>query len=101
MRSEKEKMLDGELYDPTAPELVADRNRARDLTQRYNDTRPDEQTARRNVLEDLLGSVGAECQIEPPFRCDYGYNIQLGENFYETSTASFWTRHEWKSAVTV
>ncbi|MFC6766185.1 maltose acetyltransferase domain-containing protein [Natrinema soli] len=82
MRSEKEKMLDGELYDPTDPELVADRNRARDLTRRYNDTRPDEQTARREVLEDLLGSVGAECQIEPPFRCDYGYNIQLGENFY-------------------
>jgi len=46
MRSEKEKMLDGERYDPTAPELVADRNRARDLTRRYNDTRPDEQTAR-------------------------------------------------------
>jgi maltose O-acetyltransferase len=82
MRSEKEKMVDGELYDPTDPELVADRNRARNLTQRYNDTRPDEQTARRELLEDLLGSVGTECQIEPPFRCDYGYNIQLGENFY-------------------
>lgn len=82
MSREKEEMLNGELYDPTDPELVADRNRVRDLTSRYNNTAPDDQTERRDLIEDLFGSVGEECQIEPPFRCDYGYNIHVGENFY-------------------
>ncbi|NUB92825.1 sugar O-acetyltransferase [Haloterrigena sp. SYSU A558-1] len=82
MSSEKERMLDGELYDPTDPELVADRNRARDLTRRYNATAPDDRTERRELIGELFESVGDECQIEPPFRCDYGYNIRVGENFY-------------------
>lgn len=82
MSSEQEKMLNGELYDPTDPELVADRNRVRDLTSRYNNTAPDDQTERRDLIEELFGSVGEKCQIEPPFRCDYGYNIHVGENFY-------------------
>ncbi|SEQ00193.1 sugar O-acetyltransferase [Natrinema salaciae] len=80
MDSEKEKMLNGELYDADDPELVAERERARDLTRRYN--RTNEQTERRALLEELLGSCGEECEIEPPFRCDYGYNIHVGENFY-------------------
>lgn len=82
MDSEKEKMLNGELYDASDPELVADRERARRLTQRYNRTEPGEHEERRDVLEALLGSLGDECHIEPPFRCDYGYNIHVGENFY-------------------
>ena len=82
MDSEKEKMLDGDLYDADDPELVADRERARDLTRRYNRTAADESEERRELLEDLLGSLGDECEIEPPFRCDYGYNLHVGENFY-------------------
>ncbi|MFC4249396.1 sugar O-acetyltransferase [Natribaculum luteum] len=82
MDSEKEKMLNGELYDADDPELVAERKRARDLTRRYNRTTAHDQTERRELLEELLGSCGEECEIEPPFRCDYGYNIHVGENFY-------------------
>jgi len=52
------------------------------LTKRYNRTTADDQTERQELLEDLFGSLGDECVIEPPFRCDYGYNIHVGENFY-------------------
>lgn len=82
MVSEKERMLNGELYDAGDLELVAERERARDLTRRYNHTTVDDQSERRELLEELLGSVGEEYAIEPPFRCDYGYNIHVGENFY-------------------
>jgi len=82
MASEKEKMLNGELYDTAASELVADRERARELTRRYNQTTGDDEIERQNILEELFGSCGDACDIEPPFRCDYGYNINVGENFY-------------------
>ncbi|MBX0325259.1 sugar O-acetyltransferase [Halomicroarcula sp. F13] len=82
MASEKEKMLNGELYAADDPELVAERNHARNLTRRYNRTAPDNHETRRKLLEDLFGSLGEECHVEPPFRCDYGYNIHVGENFY-------------------
>jgi len=82
MKSEKEKMLNGELYDADDPELVSERKRARDLTRRYNRTTVHDQSEQRELLEELLGSYGEESKIEPPFRCDYGYNIYVGENFY-------------------
>jgi maltose O-acetyltransferase len=82
MGREKEKMLKGELYDADDPELVAERERARELTGRYNRTTPGDREKRRELLEELLGSLGDECHVEPPFRCDYGYNIHAGENFY-------------------
>lgn len=82
MHNEKEKMLNGELYDANDPELVAERERARELTRQYNQTKTDNPEVRRDLLEELLGSLGEDCDIEPPFRCDYGYNIHLGENFY-------------------
>jgi len=82
MRSEKEKMLAGDLYDPSDPELVAERERARTLTRQYNETTADETERRAELVEDLLGSVGDDCFVEPPVRCDYGYNIHVGENFY-------------------
>ncbi len=82
MTSEKEKMLNGELYDATAPALVAERTRARELTREYNRTAPDDDGKRRDLLEELLGSIGDECHVEPPFRCDYGSNVHVGANFY-------------------
>jgi maltose O-acetyltransferase len=80
MPSEKEKMLNGERYDPDDPELAADRTRARERTRRYNCSTADDD--RRAMLRELLGSLGEDCRIEPPFRCDYGYNIHVGERFY-------------------
>ena len=81
MSEEKQKMIAGEYYRPGDDTLRADRLRARHLVHRYNHTAPDEKAERRALLADLLGqSEGA--YIEPSFRCDYGYNIYLGKNFY-------------------
>ena len=81
MSEEKQKMIAGEYYRPGDDTLRADRLRARHLVHRYNHTAPDEKAERRALLADLLGqSEGA--YIEPSFRCDYGYNIYLGNNFY-------------------
>jgi maltose O-acetyltransferase len=80
--SEKEKMRNGELYDADDPELVAERERARELTGRYNRTRATDHEERRELLEELFGSLGDGCHVEPPFRCYYGYNVQVGETVY-------------------
>lgn len=82
MASEKEKMLNGELYDAEDPELVAERERARGLTRQYNRTAPSDREKRRELLGELFGSLREDCRVEPPFRCDYGYNIHVGEGFY-------------------
>jgi maltose O-acetyltransferase len=82
MPTEKEKMLAGELYDASDPELVADRETARVLTGWYNETKPSESETRERLLGDLLGSVGEGVTVEPPFRCDYGEQIHLGDGFY-------------------
>ena len=82
MASEKEKMLAGELYDASDPELVAARNRARELLRTYNGSGPDELRLRRDLLSKLLGALGDEAWIEPPFYCDYGANIFLGKKVY-------------------
>ena len=82
MRSEKEKMLACELYDPHDPELVAVRNRARDLCQDLNATRESEQEVRRTILRELFGQGGDSVWMQPPFFCDYGKNILLGERVF-------------------
>jgi len=82
MRSEKEKMLAGELYDPYDAELAAARSRARRLLQALNATREDEAAKRHRLLAELLPHAGAGLSIQPPFYCDYGSNITLGENVY-------------------
>ncbi len=81
-KTEKEKMLAGELYLASDPELVADHRRAVMLTQQYNATAETEQDLRSHLLQQLLGQVGSNPQITPPFYCDYGSNIQAGDNLY-------------------
>ena len=80
--SEKQKMLAGELYLASAPELVADRLRARKLTTDYNSISPDEPDRRLRILHDLFGHLGSGAEIESPFYCDYGNNIRTGNRFY-------------------
>lgn len=82
MANEWDKMLAGELYDALAPELVAARERARNLCQDLNATREQEQERRRSILEELLGSGGDTVWLQPPFYCDYGTNITLGQRVY-------------------
>ena len=75
-------MLAGELYRAWDPELVAERARARRLVARYNATLQEDEAARRALLEELCASAGEGAWIEPPFRCDYGWNITLGANSF-------------------
>ena len=82
MRTEKDKMLAGELYDPLDPELVQARERARDLCQDLNATREREQDPRRRILMALFGKGGDSVWMQPPFFCDYGSNILLGERVF-------------------
>jgi maltose O-acetyltransferase len=81
MPSEKEKMLAGEMYDPSDPTLVEERRAARRLTAAFNATAADEADRRESLLRDLFGSVGENPHVEPPFRCDYGYNLHVGDDF--------------------
>jgi len=81
-RSEREKMISGELYDPFDPELVAARTRARDLCQDLNATREAQGEDRRRILRELFGRGGDSVWMQPPFYCDYGTNIELGERVF-------------------
>jgi len=82
MKTERQKMLAGELYDPMDHELVATRERARDLCQTLNATREAEHDERRRILKDLFGEGGDTVWMQPPFFCDYGSNIELGERVF-------------------
>ncbi|NMM52553.1 maltose acetyltransferase domain-containing protein [Paenibacillus aquistagni] len=82
MKTEKEKMIQGELYNSADAELVQDRLRARQLTRLYNQTTEIDDKERADLLKELLGTVGEHYYIEPTFKCDYGYNIHLGNYFY-------------------
>jgi len=82
MPTETERMLAGEFYDPSAPELVADRERAQDLARRYSATTEAEGERREALLRELFGAVGDDPDVEPPFRCDYGYNVAVGDGFF-------------------
>ena len=82
MPSEREKMLAGELYDPLDRVLVAGRERARDLCQALNASRESEADARRGILRELFGKGGDTVWMQPPFFCDYGINIELGERVF-------------------
>ncbi len=81
MKTEKEKMLAGELYFAGGDELEKDRTAARILFSEYNSTKPTELEKKKEILKKLIKAKG-DIYIEPPFYCDYGYNIEIGENFY-------------------
>jgi len=80
--TEKEKMLAGKPYKSFGAELLAERQFAKEMIFDYNALRPKETQARNEIIKKLLGKVGRDFFIEPPFRCDYGYNIFIGDNFY-------------------
>src|SRR3990172_4924619 len=82
MTTEKEKMLAGELYNAMDPLLGKERRHARELMQPFNPPPADDRPRRRHLLIELLGSVGSNVGVEPPFFCDYGYNIHLGDNVF-------------------
>ncbi|MCG6156398.1 sugar O-acetyltransferase [Rubinisphaera sp. ICM_H10] len=75
-------MLAGHLYDPLDPELVELRSIARDLFQTFNSSRASETIERRAITRQLFRTGGDTVTLEPPFYCDYGCHIRLGEQVY-------------------
>lgn len=75
-------MIDGELYNAIDPELSQDRLNARRLTRLFNQALESDFDVRIQLIKELFGSTGQNVYLEPTFRCDYGYNIHVGENFY-------------------
>ena len=77
-RSQRERMLAGDLYIADDPELARDSQRAMRLMAAYNASPADPPQERQAILTELLGSVGVDSAIRPPLYCDYGYNIHIG-----------------------
>ena len=83
MKSEKEKMLSGEIYDANNDlQLIAERDNCKEICFEFNNTRPSNKEQRREIIEKLLGKTSENYLVEQPFYCDYGYNIEIGENFF-------------------
>ena len=75
-------MLAGELYDPLDPQLVDDRLKTRLLIKELNDSREDQAEERMRILKELIPMAGEGLWLQPPFYCDYGYNMVLGEKVF-------------------
>ena len=83
MESEKEKCRRGELYDANYDtELLAERLRCKEACHEYNQLSPSKVEEREAIIRKLFGKTGERFLIEQPFVCDYGYNIEIGEDFY-------------------
>ncbi|WP_269845441.1 sugar O-acetyltransferase [Caulobacter endophyticus] len=80
-RTQKERMLAGDLYNPMDAEIVADQEKTLAWMERFN--APGQTIAQRHaLLTELFGGVGAGVNIRAPFHCDYGYNITLGDGVF-------------------
>ena len=83
METEKMKAHAGKLYDANYdPELLAERAACAELLFDYHQLRPSQEAERRSLLRRLFGRVGENATVVPPFHCDYGYNIEVGANFF-------------------
>ena len=82
MMTEKQKMISGEMYDPSDKELREDRLNARRLDRLYNQTDENDREKRSEMIKKIFGTTGKTIHVESSFRFDYGYNIHVGENFY-------------------
>lgn len=79
--TEREKMEAGYLYTPSG-ELVEHRFKIQDAMMEYNKLLPSQVKERADFLKNILGKVGKNVNILPPFKCDYGYHIEVGDNFF-------------------
>jgi len=82
MKTEKEKMLSGELYNPFDSVLSKDRYHTKQALHAYNKLGPAEAKEQKKMIKALFGTVGKHYQLEQPFFCDYGYNIHIGAFFF-------------------
>ncbi len=82
MLSEKKKMISGQPYKANDTELIQERLTIREILYDFNHTRPAESNKAQILIRKIFGQVGKNCFVEPDFKCDYGYNITVGDNFY-------------------
>lgn len=82
MKTEKEKMISGEYYNAFDPELVKGRRTAKNLLHSLNIKEYRVTKRAKEILKELIPNTGPGFYIEPPFHCDYGYNITCGDNVY-------------------
>ncbi len=82
LEEQKERMITGKLYNDLTEELVNARKETVRLTDRYNRTYGEEPQVREQVLKQILGSMGENVFFEPSFRCEFGFNIHIGNDFY-------------------
>jgi maltose O-acetyltransferase len=82
MINEKDKMISGKPYKATDGELLKERQYVKEQIFDFNTIRPNEIIKRNEIIKKILGKTKTTFFIEQPFRCDYGYNIEIGENFY-------------------
>lgn len=87
--TEREKCDAGMLYDASGPEREQDHLRCADLCYEYNHTRPSDVERREEILRGLFGRVGQKVYVEPNLFCGFGYNIEVGENFYANNNCVF------------
>lgn len=87
MKTEKEKMIAGEMYSPEDEQLVKERTSAHLKAQEFNRSETDKE--RQAIIKELFGSTGERITVEPTFRVDYGYNIHVGEDFYANFNCVF------------
>ncbi len=80
MKTNLEKMLAGEIYDTRDPQLLELYHKTRRLTLEYNNSESGDRENRERILTELLGKKGDGVWIEAPFFCDFGINIEIGEN---------------------
>ena len=81
-KSEKQKMIDEELYYSGVPELQNLLQKSKEMCLDYNNLRPKEIEKKKEILKKLFKKTGKEFYIESPFYCDYGFNTTIGEKFY-------------------
>ena len=89
MRTEKQKMMAGEYYLPTDPELTTDRLLCRQILAKINATSAEPPEIREELIFQLLQAKPKNAYIEPPFCCDYGYNINIGDNVFINYNCAF------------
>lgn len=82
IKTEKEKMLAGELYDALDKQLCEERLNARLLIKELNETREDQANERSRIIKELIPDAGAGLWLQPPFYCDYGTNVKIGEKVF-------------------
>lgn len=82
LEQQKKFILSGKMYNDLSQELIQTRQSTIFLTNEYNDSFGSQQYKREEILKNLLKSIGKGVHFEPTFRCEYGFNITIGNNFY-------------------